>query len=337
VTTRRALLSLVLTGGATLHLASGAAGRFLAPRPSEAQQPGKAARVGFLRSGPLPPAWAEAFREGLRERGYSEGKNIVVEYRFTDGSLDPLPHLADELVRLKVDVIVASAGPATIAARNATTNIPVVFVGVYEPMADGLVSSLARLGGNLTGLSQGATELFGKRLELLSELVPKVARVAMLWPPPNPISEVQLKGAERAARTAGVALQPLPIRSAADFEPAFKAARGASGILQTEDPFFTLNRARLVELAAASRLPSVYGAKEYADAGGLLSYGSDLGDLYRRAATYVDQILKGTKPGDLPVQYPAKFEMVINMKTAKTLGLTIPAAVLLRADRMNEE
>jgi putative ABC transport system substrate-binding protein len=312
-----------------------AGGMLVAPLAADAQQPaGKVFRIGFLRPGPPPKTFVEAFQRGLLARGYVDGQTVIIEYRSTEGSIDELPRLADELVRLKVDVIVASAAPAAFAARTATTTVPIVFVGVYDPVEIGLVPSLARPGGNVTGLSQTSADLGGKRLGLIKELLPQLRRVAILWRPANPSNLAQKKGAEVAARTLGVQLQSLPVQSPDDFETALRTARGAGGLLQADDPLFTTHRRRLVELVVKSRLPAIYGFREHVDAGGLMSYGSDFPDLYRRAATYVDKVLKGAKPADLPVEQPTKFEFVINLKTAKALGLTIPQSILVRADEI---
>ena len=304
--------------------------------PAQEPQARKVYRIGFLRAGQPPTPWVEAFQQGLRERGYLDGQNVVVEFRLTDGSLDQLPRLAEELVRSKVDVIVASSSPPAVAAQKATTSVPIVFVNVFDPVELGLVPSLGRPGGNITGLAATSPELAGKRLELLRELIPKLRRVAVLSHPATPSSPKQLKGAEDAARALGMQVQPIPIQGPNDFDSAFKAVRGADGLLLLDSAFFTTHRARLVELAGTSRLPVIYGYREMVDAGGLMSYGVHFPDLYRRAATYVDKILKGAKPADLPVEQPTKFEFVINSRTAKALGLTIPPSLLLRADQVIE-
>jgi putative ABC transport system substrate-binding protein len=260
----------------------------------------------------------------------------VVEFRFTDGSVDLLPQLADELVRLKVDVLVASAAPPALATKKATTSVPIIFMSVVDPVELGLIPGLGRPGGNITGLAISSADLAGKRLELLRELVPKLRRVAVLWDRSNLGNPMQLKGAEVAARPLGMQLESVPVRGPNDFDSGFKAVRDADGLLQLDSPLFTTHRARLVGLAATSRVPAIYGYSEMVEIGGLLSYGAHLPDLYRRAATYVDKILKGAKPGDLPVEQPTKFELVINLKTAKALGLTIPPSVLMRADQVIE-
>jgi putative tryptophan/tyrosine transport system substrate-binding protein len=308
----------------------------LAPLAAGAQQAGKVYRIGFLRAGRPPSTFVEGFQQGLRERGYVDGQNVVIEYRFTEGSLDQLPQLAEELVRRNVNVILASAAPPAVAAQQVTSSVPIVFVGVIGPVELGLVQSLARPGGNITGLAISAADLAGKRLEFLREIVPTLRRVAVLWHPANPGNHVQMQVAEDAAQVLGVQLQRLPIQSPEDFEPSFKAAQGADGLLQLDDSLFVAHRTRLAELAARGRLPAIYGFREFVDAEGLMSYGAHLPDLYRRAATYVDKILKGAKPADLPVEQPMKYEFVINMKTAKALGLTIPPVLLFRADEVIE-
>jgi ABC-type uncharacterized transport system substrate-binding protein len=305
----------------------------VAPRAGEAQQTGKVYRIGFLRAGQPPRTFVEAFQQGLRALGY-DGRNVVIEYRSTDGSFDELPRLGAELVRFNVDVILASAAPAAFAARSATTKVPIVFVGVYDPVEIGLVTSVSHPGGNVTGLSQNSADLGGKRLELIKELVPKLRRVAILWHPANPTNLAQKKGVEVAARTVGVDTKSVPVQDPNHFGSAFEDARGVDALMQMDDPLFTTHRRQLAELAVRSRLPAISGLRENVDGGGLMSYGADYSDLYRRAATYIDKILKGAKPADIPVEQPTKFELVINLKTAKALGLTIPPSLLLRADQV---
>ena len=317
-------------------LAGAGAVLLAAPLAAGAQQAGKVYRIGFLRAGPPPRTYVEGFQQGLRARGYIDGVNVVIEYRSTDGSYDDLPRLAAELVRLKVDIFLASAGPAAFAARTTTTKVPIVFVGVYDPVEIGLVTSLAHPGGNVTGLSTYQADLGGKRLELLKELVPKLRRVAILWHPTNPSNLIQKKNVEMAARTLGVDIQSVPVQDPNQFGAAFEAARGVDGLMQMDDPLFVTHRRQLAELEIKNRLPAISWLRESVDAGGLVSYGPDFPDLYRRAATYVDKILKGAKPADLPVEQPTKFELVINLKTAKALGLTIPQSLLLRADEIVE-
>jgi putative ABC transport system substrate-binding protein len=309
-------------------------GLLAAPLAAEAQQAGKVYRIGFLRVDQPPKSWVEAFQQGLRERGYVDGQNVVVEFRFTGGSVEQLPKLAEELVRLKVDVILASAVLPALAAKKATTSLPIVFVGVVDPIELGLIPSLGRPGGNITGLATTSADLAGKRLEMLRELVPRLRRVAVLWDRTNPTNPMQLKGAEVAARTLGLQVEPAPVSGLNDFDSAFKAVRRADGLLQLDSPLFTTHRARLAALAVTSRLPAIYTFREYVEVGGLVSFGAHFPDFYRRAATYVDKILKGAKPADLPVEQPTKFELAINLKTAKALGLTIPPSVLGRADEV---
>ncbi|HEV8532486.1 MAG TPA: ABC transporter substrate-binding protein [Methylomirabilota bacterium] len=314
-------------------LATIAGSLLAAPLPAEAQQGRKVYRIGFLRAGQAPKTWVEALQQGLRERGYVEGQNVVVEFRY--GSLDQLPQLAEDLVRLKVDVILAGASSAAVAAKRVTTSVPIVMVGVSHPVEIGLVPSLARPGGNITGVAFNSADLAGKRLELLRELVPKLRRVAVLSYPAHPTNAVQLKGAEVAARTLGMQFEQVPVRGPNDFDAAFRAVRNAAdGLLYIDTPLFTTHGARLTDLAARSRLPAIYGTREIVEVGGLMSYGPYIPDLYRLAATYVDKVLKGAKPADLPVEQPTKFELVINLKTAKALGLTIPQSLLLRADEV---
>jgi ABC-type uncharacterized transport system substrate-binding protein len=313
-----------------------AGGLLAAPLAAEAQPAGKIYRLGFLRGGPPLEAYVEGLRQGLRERGYVDGQNVVVEYRSTDGGFDQLPQLAEELVRSKVDIILASAAPAALAAKKTTASVPIVFVGIYDPVEIGLVPNLVRPGGNMTGLATNVIDFAGKRLELLRGIVPKLRRVAVIWQPANPSNANQLKGAQVAARTLGVQLMPVSVQEPNDFDSAFTTVRGTDGVLMLESPFFTTHRARLAELALRSRLPAIYGQKEYVEAGGLISYGTDFQDLWRRAATYVDKIFKGVSPGDLPIEQPTKFELVINLKTAKALGLTIPPSLLQRADQVIE-
>jgi putative tryptophan/tyrosine transport system substrate-binding protein len=324
------VLACLLFAPAALVVLSGTAAH------SQESQTRNMHRIGFVRAGQPPKTWVEGFRQGLRERGYVEGQNVIIEFRFSDGSLDQLPRLAEELLRSKVDVVVASAAPAALAAKKATTSVPIVFVGVNDPVGLGLVSSLARPTGNITGLATTSAALAGKRLELLKEVLPKLRRVAVLWDPSNPTNPAQLRDAEEAARSLGLQTQPVPVRGPSEFDSAYKAMRGTDGLLRLDSPLFTTHRARLVALAASSRLPTVSGIRDMAELGDLMSYGADFPDLFRRSATHVDKILKGSKPSDLPVEQPEKFEFVINLKTAKALGLTIPPAVLLRAAQVIE-
>jgi putative tryptophan/tyrosine transport system substrate-binding protein len=306
----------------------------LAPLTAEAQQAGKVYRIGFLRAGEPPKHWIEEFRQGLREVGYVEGQNLVIEFRI--GTLDQLPQFADELVRSRVDVILASASSAAIAAKKATTTVPIVFTSLSHPVEIGLVKSLARPGGNITGLTVNVAAHAGKRLELLRELVPTLRHVAVLTHPGHPTDPVQRKELEEAARALGLQLNSTAVRGPEDFEAAFKAVGRADGLIHLDTPLFTTHRARLAELAAKSRLPAIWTNRTIVEAGGLMSYGTYIPALFRRAAIYVDRVLKGTKPADLPVEQPTKFEFVVNHKTAKALGLTIPPSLLLRADQVIE-
>jgi putative tryptophan/tyrosine transport system substrate-binding protein len=305
-----------------------------APLAAEGQQAGKVYRIGFLRAGEPLKLWLDEFREGLRELGYVEGQNVVIEFRI--GTLDELPRLAEELVRSKVDVILASASSAGIAAKKATASIPIVFTSLSHPVEIGLIKSLARPGGNITGVTVNAGATIGKRLELLRELVPTLKQVAVLTHPMHPTDPVQRKEMEEAARALGLQLKPAAVRGPEDFEAAFKAVRGAGGLLNIDTPLFTTYRTQFVELTAKSRLPAVWANRTVVEAGGLMSYGTYIPALFRRAAVYVDKILKGAKPGDLPIEQPSKFELVINLKTAKALRLTIPPSLLQRADQVIE-
>ena len=311
----------------------------LAPCSSvEAQQSKKLPRIGFLdpTSPTVSAARIEAFREGLREIGYTEGKNIAIDYRFADGKSERLRDLASELLGLKVDVIITRAIPGAVAAKQATTTIPIVFVGVADAVAAGLVSSLAHPGGNITGLSSLAPELSGKRLELLKETFPKISRVAVLRNPSNAGDPILWKETQAAAQTLGMQLQSLEVRNEKDLKNAFDSATkaGSQAFLTLTDPFLQSHRQQIVDFAAKSRLPAIHPDSEYVEAGGLMSYAPNALEYYTRAATYVDKILKGVKPADLPVEQPTKFEFVINLKTAKQIGLAIPPNVLARADRV---
>jgi putative tryptophan/tyrosine transport system substrate-binding protein len=309
------------------------------PLAGGAQQPGKVPRVGFLgpRSRSDGAPFVDAFLQGLRELGWMEGQNIAIEYRFAEGRLDRLPDLAAELVRLKVDVILAASTPPAVAARNATRTIPIIMATSADPVELGLVASLARPGGNVTGLAFSVgLQVVGKELELLRETVPQARRVAVLSNPANPGNVLAIKSVKSTASSLGVQLQFLEARGPNEFEAAFAAmARERAGaLLVVPDAVFGLHRARLQDLVAKSHLPAMYGLREHTEVGGLMSYAVDLRDSFRRSATYVDKILKGAKPADLPVEQPTKFELVINLKTAKALGLTIPQSVLLRADEV---
>ena len=303
-----------------------------------AQQPTKVPRIGFLgaTSSSAVSARLDAFRQGLRELGYVEGKNILIEYRYAEAKLDRLPALAAELVRLKMDVIVL-AGPASIRpAKEATNTIPIVMANDADPVGSGVVASLARPGGNITGLSNLAPEIGGKRLELMKEVVPKLARVALFGTSNTAGTAQVLKETEVAAGALKVQLQYRDVQGPKDIETAFREARKerADAVLMLQGGVFNSQRKQIAALAVKSRLPAIYHAPEYVEDGGLMSYGVSVTDLYRRAATYVDKILKGAKPADLPVEQPKKFEFVINLKAAKQIGLTIPPNVLARADKV---
>ena len=305
----------------------------------EAQPQGKMVRIGLLdfgASNPSSDARWKALRERLRELGYVDGQNVVFESRWGNAQVDRLPGLATELVNLKVDVVVTATGEAALAAKRATSSIPIVTATTPDPVRLGLVASLARPGGNVTGLISLSSDLGGKRLELLKQILPRAARVAVLGDPDNRSSEFIMDGAESVAKSLRVVVQSVDARSQADFDAAFSAmkrARADAVILAVNTPFIA-HRRRLAELAVSHRLPMMAAAREYTEAGALLSYGTDYADRFRRAAIYVDKILKGAKPADLPIEQPTKFELVINLKTAKALGLTIPQSVLGRADEV---
>ena len=311
----------------------------LAPLAADAQQAMRVPRVGVLAPGVPPLAHFEAFRQGLRDLGHLEGQTIVLEPRWEEGKPERYAALANDLARLKVDIIVAGTTPAALAAQKATATIPIVMsaTGAGDPVELGLVASLARPGGNITGLILQTHELAGKRLELLKETVPSVSHVALLWNPAQ-VHQRQVKEHEAAARSLGMRLQPLEARGPGDFEGAFKAAsQGRAGaLIMAQSALFSIHRARLAELALNSRLPTISGETGFAQAGGLMNYGPNIVDSWRRAATYVHKILKGAKPADLPVEAPTKFELMINLKTAKALGLTIPQTILLQADQVIE-
>jgi putative tryptophan/tyrosine transport system substrate-binding protein len=281
----------------------------------------------------------DAFRDGLRALGYVESHSIVIEHRSADGRYDRLPDLAAELVRLHVDLIVAVVTQASLAAKNATNTIPIVMLAVGDPIGAGLVTNLARPGGNVTGTSFMAVEAGGKSLELLKDVAPKLRLVAVLWNPTNPVFQTQMvKGTEAAARSLGIQLRMLAARNADEIERAFELINGdrSEALTVIVDPVFIEHRARLAALAAEKRLPSVSEFRDYAEAGGLMAYSPDFSELGRRAASSVDKILKGAKPGDLPVEQPTKFQLVLNLKTAKAIGLTIPPSLLARADEVIE-
>jgi len=305
---------------------------------AEAQQAARIPRIGILlgASAPFFSARVEAFRQRLRELGYVEGKNIVIEYRYAEGKLERLPDLAAELVRLKVDIIVTT-GSNTLVAKKASPTIPIVFALAADPVGDGLVSSLARPGGNITGLSLMAPDLDGKRLELLKEAFPKVAGVAFLWEPGSDTrGNRALIEMEAAAKALRLKLQSLPARSLGDFDSAFARAKKehAQALITTPGPLVNSAQRQVLDFAAKNRLPAIYAFSEFVEAGGLMSYSPNLADLWRRAADFVDKILKGTKPGDIPVEQPTKFEFIVNLKAANQIGVTIDPNVLVRANKV---
>jgi len=311
------------------------------PLAVEAQQAERVYRVGYLTGGFRSGA-AEAlaaFERGMRELGYVEGRNLVLEARFAEGKLERFPSLAQELIRLNLDVLFVATTPGSLAAKAATATIPIVFVAVADPVGAGLVPNLARPGANITGITHIVTELTGKRLELLKEIVPSASRIAVLVNPDDPNAPGQIRNAEAAARTLRILLHPvLTVRNASDLERAFEAAArsGAAAALRMVDPTVGILRVRTVELAAKHRLPVMYVFREDVEAGGLVAYGTSMPAQYRQAATFVHKIIRGAKPGDLPIEQPTNFELIINTKTAKALGITIPPSLLLRADLVSE-
>jgi putative ABC transport system substrate-binding protein len=317
-------------------------GLLAVPLGAEGQQAASLPRIGFLNtaslSDPRVPPFLQAFRQGLRELGYVEGQNIAIELRWAEGQYDRLPGLAVELVRLKVNIIVAAGPSAVQAAKQATETIPIVMPAIADPVAMGFVASLARPGGTITGISNMQPELVGKQLELLKEMLPKLSRVALLGNPANPGNVPLVRYAQDAARTLGIRLHPLEARDPREIDSAFAeiSRERADAVIVLSDTVLLDSRTRIADHAVRRRLPTVFGASEFTEAGGLLTYGPSISDGYRRAATYVDKILKGAKPADLPIGQPTKFELVINLKTAKALGLTIPPSLLQRADQVIE-
>ncbi|HEX2933006.1 MAG TPA: ABC transporter substrate-binding protein, partial [Candidatus Binatia bacterium] len=304
---------------------------------AQAQQHAKVPKIGLLGARPAASSTGlELFRQEIRKLGYIEDKNIAFEYRSADNKFDRLPALADELVRLKVDVIVTPGTVEALAAKNATGTIPIVFFGGGDPVAAGLVDSMARPGGNITGFTSIGAVLAGKRLELLKETVPNLSRVALLWDPQDPSAAQQWKESQLPARELGLQLHSMEIRSTNDVESAFKEAINARSVALavTSGALALSNQKRVADLAIKNRLPAIYPRKDFVTSGGLMSYGDDRTEPYRRAAVFVDKILKGTKPADIPVEQPTKFELIINLKAAKQIGLTIPPNVLVRADRV---
>jgi putative ABC transport system substrate-binding protein len=316
------------------------AGALVAPLGSFSQQQGKVWRVGFLAlrspTASNPNAGYDPFLQGMRELGYVEGKNLKMEWRFAEGKVERFPGLAAELVQLKVDVILAAGVQPTSAAQKATATIPIVMGNSIDPVGSGFVASLARPGGNITGLSNLIADLGPKHLEMLLSIVPKLSRVAVLTNPTNSGHTTIVKTIQTAAQTSGVRILSLQARSAQEVESAFSTMKreNAGAVIVVNDPFFNQQRRQIIDLAAKNRLSSVSAVKEYAEAGGLMSYGPNFADMYRRAATYVDKIIKGAKPANLPVEQPTKFELFINGKTAKALGLTIPQSLLIMADKV---
>ena len=308
---------------------------FVSIHRAEAQQ-ATLPKIGWLGARSASAPTREVFRREIRSFGYVEGKNISFEYRYAEGKLDRLPALADELVRLKVDVLVAPATPAAVAAKNATGTIPIVFYTGSDPVALGLIDSLARPGGNVTGFTTISAALVGKRLELLKETVPRVSRIAALWNPEEPVSKQAWKESLHPARELGLEPYSMEVSRADTFEAAFKDAinAGCTALILMTSPFFFSNQKQILELVKKNRLPAIYSERESVTSGGLMAYGADEAEPYRRAAYYVDRILKGSKPADLPVEQPTKFELAINLKTAKQIGITIPPNVLARADRV---
>jgi putative tryptophan/tyrosine transport system substrate-binding protein len=325
--------TLSATAGAVLVLLL-----FVAPLTTDAQHAGKVPDVGVL-WGYSPPdvsRFGEAFRQGLASLGYVEGRNLALHERWSEGKSDRLASLAADLVRLNVDVIVAASTPAARAAQQATKTIPIVLTLVTDPVGDGFAASLARPGGNVTGLSMMHPELSGKRLALLKDVVPKASRVAVFRSPSTPLYARLLRETEVAARTLGVQLQVVEVRGSAEFDNAFAtvARDHADALLWLPDPMFRHHLRRILDLAAKNRLPALYWSRESVEAGGLMSYGANIPNMYRSAAIFVDKILKGVKPAELPIEQPSKFELAINLKTAKALGLTIPPPLLLQADKV---
>jgi putative ABC transport system substrate-binding protein len=305
------------------------------PLAARAQPAGKVHRIGFLRVGAPPPSFIMPLQTALKNLGYVEGKNYTFEYGLAK-SVAELPGLAADLVRRQVDVLVASGTPAVIPARNAATTIPVIFIAALDPVATGVVTSLARPGGNVTGLTAVFSDLTGKRLELLKEMLPALTRVALLSRPANPGHFQYVEQALMAARILRVELEVMAVTGPDDFEPEFRRVQGVGALIQIDDAMFTSHRDKLVELATRHRIPGAYGFREFVEIGGFVAVGPSYSDLYRRAASYLDKILKGAKPADLPVEQASKFEFILNLKTAKALGLTIAPALVARADEVIE-
>jgi putative ABC transport system substrate-binding protein len=307
------------------------------PVKADAQQPASPRRIGVLLVGFLPDSdEAQQFRQGLRDAGYTEGRDVAIEWRSANGDYDRIPELVADLVQRKVDVIVVDTTLAARAVKRATSTIPIVMAIVADPVGSGLVTRLAHPGGNVTGLSQMMPELGAKRLQLLKETIPRVARVAVLWNPDTPFHTKAVEDLKAAAPSLSIVLIFVSARTPEEIGPAFSAVGRAhpQALYVISDPFFLVHRTTLLELVSKARLPVIYGARQFVAAGGLMSYGTDMGDLFRRSAGYVDKILKGAKPGDLPIEQPTKFEFVVNLRTAKALGITFPQSILLRADEV---
>jgi len=317
---------------------SAVAGSLVAARLARAQQPGRVYRIGYLTAGTASPLSLARLPNALRELGWIDGKNYTLERRYADNRNDRLPELALELVRLNVDVIITVGTLAPLAVKRVTTTIPVVMIAAGDPVGSGLVTNLARPGGNITGTSLNSPELAGKRLQLLKEMAPEISAVAVLWNEMNPYSALVFKETESAGHTLSIRVASLAVRNPSDVSSVLETVvlQRPGALIVVEDPFTFSQGQQIVEFAARRSLPVMYGIREFVDMGGLLSYGAHITDLYRRGATYVDKILRGAKPGDLPIEQPTKFELVINLKTAKALGMTIPQAVLLRADEVIE-
>ena len=338
---RMAYLSRMVVKSTATRLAVVAAVLLLAgPVAAEAQQAAKVYRIGFVSPASPNIETSQAFRQGIRELGYVEGRNVIIEARYAEAQSERLPDLVAEVLRLKVDVLVVASTPGALAAKSATTTVPIVFAGIIDPVGLGIVASLARPGGNITGATfgVGGSGFAGKWVELLKETVPTMSHAAVLSNSTNPAMAPLVREIQAAALILNVKLNVLYAGNAADLDRAFASfgATGAKGIIVVNDPFFVANHVKLVQFAASKRIPAIYFTGLFADAGGLLAYGGSLEDSWRRAATYVDKILKGAKPADLPIEQPTRFELVVNLKSAKALGIAIPNSVLLRADRVIE-
>jgi len=309
---------------------------FFKPQSAYAQKPASPRRIGVLIASARSEESAQAFRQGLRDAGYSEGRDVVIEWRAANGDYSRLPQLAADLVQSKVDVIVVSSTVAAQPVQRATSTIPIVMAVIADPVGSGLVASLAHPGGNVTGVSMMMAELSAKRLQLLKEAIPRIARVAVLWNPNTPYHPKAVEDLKAAAHSLSIKLSYVGVRTPDEFDPAFSAISRAhaQALYVLEASFFFTHRTTLLKLGSRARLSTIHGDRTWADAGGLMSYGANVGNLYRQSAGYVDKILKGAKPGDLPIEQPTKFELVVNLKTAKALGITIPQSILLQADEV---